>query len=96
MVRGLTLDVMHEVWKKLSSENSKEVNTENFEKTLKPDITDIHKFLGEKDFIVGKLTIADFFLYELLYLIRKYSPDSLKEFHSFEAYLNRIEHLTGI
>lgn len=66
------------------------VYTEKLELALKRITT----YLGDKEFIVGTLTYADFVLYEILTIVGHIYPQSVTP--KITAFISRFDNLPGI
>jgi len=65
-----------------------------FADKLKVLFTNLTTYLGNKDFLVGTLTFADFLFYEILCYYKYIYPAALTA--TLTAYINRFENLPGI
>ena len=65
-----------------------------FDEKIKPKLLTILKFLGDKNWLLGYLTFADFRFQELVHFVKHLFP---KHFCNIgKAYLERFEALPGI
>ncbi len=73
---------------------------DNLETTLNekihPKLKSIENFIGEKDFLTGTLTIADFFFFEVLNFILAAKPEALSSYSRILKVHDRMANLSGV
>jgi glutathione S-transferase len=66
------------------------------EETLPKQLELLSKFLGDNEWLVGKLNYVDFLAYETLDWLRQFSPENMQKFENLTQYLKRFESLPAI
>jgi glutathione S-transferase len=66
------------------------------EETLPKQLELLSKFLGDNEWLVGKLNYVDFLAYEVLDWLRQFSPENIQKFENLTQYLKRFENLAAI
>jgi len=70
---------------------------QNFLFLLKEKLKNISKFLGNKKFIISnEVTFVDFHMYEILDILKIFSPETFNQFPNLIEYLINIENLPSI
>ncbi len=64
--------------------------------TLPKQLELLSKFLGDNEWLVGKLNYVDFLAYERLDWLRQFSPENMQKFENLTQYLKRFESLPAI
>jgi len=74
-----------------------EKNKEKFlSETLPQQLDQLSKFLGNNQWLVGKITYVDFIAYELLDWFRQFSPKCLDNYQNLLQLIKRFESLPAI
>jgi glutathione S-transferase len=66
------------------------------EETLPKQLELLSKFLGDSEWLIGKLNYVDFLAYETLEWLRQFSPENMQKFENLTQYLKRFESLPAI
>jgi glutathione S-transferase len=66
------------------------------EETLPKQLELLSKFLGDSEWLIGKLNYVDFLAYETLDWLRQFSPENIQKFENLTQYLKRFESLPAI
>ena len=92
MLQGVLLDLISLFWKNIYSllQKDKEKNEELYNKTFKEDFENLHRYLNGKDFLIGKLSISDFFFYEIIEYLKSFYEDKFNEFPNFIKWYNNM------
>jgi len=64
--------------------------------TLPKQLELLSKFLGDSEWLVGKLNYVHFLAYEVLDWMRQYSPENVQKFDNLMLYLKRFECISEI
>ena len=74
-----------------------EENSREYKKVLKEKLKPFADFLGNKKFFISnEITFADFHMYELLDVLKTYSPESFEDFPNLVEFTKRFEELPKI
>jgi len=74
-----------------------EKNKEKFlSETLPLQLDQLSKFLGNNQWLAGKITYVDFMAYELLDWLRQFSPKCLDNYENLLQFVTRFESLPAI
>jgi glutathione S-transferase len=91
---------MNFVWdlllKKDEYEKNKVIFLEETLPKLELQLELLSKFLGDNEWLVGKLYYVDFLAYETLDWLRQFSPENMQKFANLTQYLKRFESLPAI
>jgi len=88
---------MNFVWDLLLKKDEYEKNKVIFlEETLPKQLELLSKFLGDNEWLVGKLNYVDFLAYEILDWLRQFSTENMQKFENLTQYLKRFESLPAI
>ena len=78
-------------------QNFQETLKVEYENGLKDKLKPFSDFLGSKKFFVSdEITFVDFHMYEVLEVLKKFSPKSFEEFPNLLAFLTRFEEIPQI
>ena len=78
-------------------ENFQETLKVEYENGLKDKLKPFSDFLGSKKFFVSdEITFVDFHMYEVLDVLKTFSPKSVEEFPNLVAFLKRFEEIPQI
>jgi len=61
-----------------------------------PRLDRLHKFLGDKDYFLGDLSVIDFGVYNFLKVFKDFDGETFKKYSKFQALYNRIEALPTV
>ena len=64
--------------------------------TMTWKVKEFEAFLGDKQFLLGSLTVADFGMYEVLRVLRAWNKDIFDDVPKLVAYIKRFEALPTI
>lgn len=67
-----------------------------YEEKIKGKVALVNKFLGEKEWLVGYLTLADFKVAEAVNYLEGIWPEHFKEFPNLAALRDRFNHLEAV
>jgi glutathione S-transferase len=88
------------VWDLLLKKDEYEKNKALFlEETLPKQLNswrNLSKFLGDNEWLVGKLNYVEFLAYETLDWLRQFTPENMQKFENLTQYLKRFERLPAI
>jgi len=64
--------------------------------TLEPQLNLLVKFLGDKQWLTGSISYVDFYCYEILDWLRRFTPETIAKYPTIGKYLDRFEALPAI
>ncbi len=64
--------------------------------TLPKQLKFLFKFLGDNEWLIGKLNYVHFLANEVLNCMRQYSPENMQKFDNLMLYLKRFEYIPEI
>jgi glutathione S-transferase len=94
-VLGVLGDIFKELRTTMGPNTTAEAKAAVLEK-VKPKFDYLKEFVGEREFTIGYLTLADFLLSERLYLIEALAPHFRKEYKFLWRIRHNFEQLPGI
>jgi len=95
-INGVLGDLQSEVKQILGGEKSAEEKGKIFSDKVKTKLDLIYKFLGDKDWLLGYLTLSDFKLAEAVNYLEAVWPDQFKEYPKLNALRTRFNDLPQI
>jgi glutathione S-transferase len=95
-ILGVLNDVQQDLFTLCFNEKFDEVKEKVFTDKIKPKLDNIQKFLGDKDWLMGYLTLADFKLAEPLNYVEGIWPDHFKEYPKLSVLKSRFNQLPEI
>lgn len=87
---SFTGDVWMAIIELAANKDFEKIRDEVLESKIAPALEKVSKNLGEKEFPLGYLTWADFFLFDVLDLLRRMKPEFLSKWENLSKYYERI------
>jgi glutathione S-transferase len=95
-INGVIGDVHSEVMKLVFSDKYAEEKDKIFTEKAKPKLDLVYKFLANKDWLLGYITLSDFKLAEAVNYWEGIWPEHIKEYPNFTALRTRFNDLPAI
>ena len=95
-ILGVENDILNELRKLLNVKENVQVAKAEALAKVKPKLDALKKFVGQKHFALGYLTLADFYLAEHLYMFEFLYPTEKKHYQFWWRIRHSFEELPGI